>query len=273
MRNTGSDAEPTDLIRSVSRALRIIEEVSRSARPLPVKVIARRCELHLSTAYHLVRTLCYEGYLVRLPDGGYVAGSGVAERFHELMSSLRRPPKARAVLQHLADSTGHTAYLACLSAGRLVIVDLAEGARSPWLEDLQPGLEAAAHATAVGKALLTALPGRGRRSLLAEHGMRPFTANTVTERDQLEDELAALQPGDLVLERGQFRDQVCCAGVAVPGGERGSWWALGASARGLSLPRQLLAELQAAAADLSASAPPAAQFCNGISSVANDSRN
>jgi DNA-binding IclR family transcriptional regulator len=79
--STGSDAEPTDLIRSVSRALRIMEEVSRSSRPLPVKVIARRCELHLSTAYHLVRTLCYEGYLVRLPDGGYVPGSGVAERF------------------------------------------------------------------------------------------------------------------------------------------------------------------------------------------------
>ena len=33
------------------------------------------------------------------------------------------------------------------------------------------------------------------------------------------------------------------------------------------------AELRAAAADLSASAPPAAQFCNGISTVVNDSRN
>ncbi len=115
------------------------------------------------------------------------------------MGSLRRPPRFRAVLQHLADSTGHTAYLACISAGRLVIVDLAEGARSPWLEDLQPGLEAAAHATAVGKAQLTALPGRGRASLLAG--------------------------------------------------------------------------LQAAAADLSASTRPAAQFCSGISSAANESRN
>jgi DNA-binding IclR family transcriptional regulator len=57
-----------------------MEEVSRSPRPLPVKVVARRCQLRLSTAYHLVRTLCYEGYLVRLPDGRYVAGSGVAER-------------------------------------------------------------------------------------------------------------------------------------------------------------------------------------------------
>jgi len=50
-----------------------MEEVSQSPRPLPVKVIARRCQLHLSTAYHLVRTLHYEGYLERRPGGGYVA--------------------------------------------------------------------------------------------------------------------------------------------------------------------------------------------------------
>ncbi len=265
MADPGSSAEPTDLIRSVSRALRIIEEVSRSPHPLPVKVIARRCKLNLSTAYHLVRTLCYEGYLVRLPGGGYSAGSGVAERFHELMGSLGRPPRARAVLRHLADATGHTAYLAGISGRRLVIVDMAEGGRSPWLEELQPGLEAAAHATALGKALLTTLPGRDRRSLFTEHGMRPFTSNTTTEPAQLEAELARLGPGDLVMEYGQFRAEVCCAGVAVPGTEPGSWWALGTSARGLSLPGQLLAELQAAAADLGgAKRPPAGPHAAGL---------
>ena len=145
----------------------------------------------------------------------YVAGSEVAERFHELMNSMRRPPRARAVLQHLADATGHTAYLACISAGRLVVVDTAEGGRSPWLEDLQPGLETAAHATALGKALLATLPGRARNSLLAEHGMRPFTPNTVTEPAQIEAEVTRLRPGDLVTEYGQYRPEVCCAGVAI----------------------------------------------------------
>jgi DNA-binding IclR family transcriptional regulator len=244
------DAQPGDLIRSVSRALRIMEEVSRSSRPLPVKVIARRCQLHVSTAYHLVRTLCYEGYLVRLPSGDYAAGSGLAERFHELMNSLCRPPQARAVLRQLADTTQHSAYLACISGQRLVIVDLAEGDRSPWLEDLQPGLETAAHATAVGKALLGTLPRRDRRTLLAEHGMRPFTANTVTEPAQIETELAQLAPGEPVAEFGQFRPDVCCVGIAVPGAEPGTWWALGTAARGLDLPAALLGELQCAANDL-----------------------
>jgi DNA-binding IclR family transcriptional regulator len=248
--DAGHDGVPGDLIRSVSRALRIMEEVSRSDRPLPVKVIARRCQLHISTAYHLVRTLCYEGYLVRLPTGDYVAGPGLAERFHDLMNSLRRPPQARAVLRQLADTTRHSAYLACISGQRLVIVDLEEGDQSPWLEDLQPGLETAAHATAVGKALLGTLPRRDRRTLLAEHGMRPFTPNTVTEADQIETELAQLGPGQPVAEFGQFRTDVCCVSIAVPGAEPGTWWALGTAVRGLDMPAGLLGELQCAANDL-----------------------
>ena len=252
---TGHDGAPGDLIRSVSRALRIMEEVARSPRPLPVKVIARRCQLQLSTCYHLVRTLCYEGYLVRLPGGDYAAGPGVTERFHELMNALRRPPQARAVLRQLARTTRHTAYLACICGQQLMIVDLAEGDRSPWLEDLQPGLETAAHATALGKALLARLPGRDRESLLAAHGMRPFTRNTVTEPAAIETELARVRPADPVAEYGQFRDDVCCAGIAVPGAEPGAWWALGTSARGLDLPAPLLGELQCAAADLAGGRP------------------
>lgn len=227
-----------------------MEEVSRSDRPLPVKVIARRCKLHVSTAYHLVRTLCYEGYLVRLPSGDYVAGPGLAERFHDLMNSLRRPPQARAVLRQLAETTRHSAYLACISGQRLVVVDLEEGDQSPWLEDLQPGLETAAHATAVGKALLSTMPRRNRHKLLAEHGMRPFTRNTVTEAEQIETELAELGPGQPVAEFGQYRDNVCCASIAVPGDDPGTWWALGTTVRGLDMPAALLGELQCAANDL-----------------------
>ena len=247
-----SDAAPTDLIQSVSRALRILEEVARSPRPLPVKVIARRCRLNLSTAYHLTRTLCYEGYLVRQADGGYTIGFEVAARFHEVTGSLRRPPQARAVLQHLADVTGHTAYLASFSADRLLIIDLAEGGRSPWLEDLQVGLEAAAHATALGKALLATMDGPVRRRILAEQGMRSFTRNTPVDPGQVEHEL--VRPGDLVMEHGQFRDEVCCAGLAISSSSQDSWWALGASARGLSLPAPLLTELRLAATDLADSA-------------------
>jgi DNA-binding IclR family transcriptional regulator len=243
-------SRPTDLIQSVSRALRVIEQVTRADRPVPVKVIARQCALNLSTTYHLVRTLSYEGYLVRCPDGNYAAGPQLAERFHELAGTFGRPPSAGAVLCHLAEACQHTAYLAHVVADRMVVVDVAEGPRSPWLEDLQAGMEAAAHATALGKSLLATLPGAGVSRMLSAQGMRPFTSRTTTDIPAIQDELRGLRPGAVVIERGEFRDEVACASIATSAGGLEGWWAIGISTRGLDLPGAVLAELKLAAADL-----------------------
>jgi DNA-binding IclR family transcriptional regulator len=247
--------EPTDLIRSVSRALRILEEVAGAPSPIPVKVIARRCGLNLSTAYHLARTLCYEGYLVRQADGSYVVGPQLAERFHELVGSLRRPPSASTVLRHLAETCQHTAYLARITGDRMVIAEVAEGPRSPWLEDLQVGLDTAAHATALGKSLLTTLPRRRLRAVLSAQGLPAFTPNTPRTVDDVEGEVRRLRPGDLVIEVGQFRENVACASVTVPAeeaatGSGAGWWAVGVSARGEAVPDPVIAHLRRAATDL-----------------------
>ncbi|GAA4514057.1 IclR family transcriptional regulator C-terminal domain-containing protein [Nonomuraea ferruginea] len=242
--------EPSDLIRSVSRALRVLEEVSQSDRPLTVKVIARRCGLNLSTSYHLVRTLCYEGYLHRRPTGDYLLGPQVAERFHDMLDAFRRPPEAWAVLTHLAATTGHTAYLARLADSRLVVAGVAEGPASPYLEDLQTGLEAAPHATALGKALMLTLPREARRALLAETGMRRFTPATPVRPEELEAELGGMREDQVVEEHGQFREEVACAGVAVAGATADPRWALAISTRGLDIPPWVRRRLREAAADL-----------------------
>lgn len=71
-------ARPDDFVQSVSRALRVLEVVS--AEPgLPVKAIARRADLNISTTYHLARTMEYEGYLQRGADGCYRLGPRVNE--------------------------------------------------------------------------------------------------------------------------------------------------------------------------------------------------
>jgi DNA-binding IclR family transcriptional regulator len=67
----GRPVRPEDFVQSVGRALRVLEVVGATPG-LPVKTIARRCDLNISTTYHLVRTLAYEGYVERRSDGTYV---------------------------------------------------------------------------------------------------------------------------------------------------------------------------------------------------------
>lgn len=247
---------PSDLIQSVSRALRVLEEVGRYPQGVNPKRVAQRCELHLSTAYHLLRTLAYEGYLLRLPSGDYTLGLEIADRFRDLAAALTQPPRVEAVLRHLAAATGHTAYLARMLHGRVVIAQLAEGPASPHVEDLIPGFDEGAHATALGKALLATLDRDRRRDYLREVGLRPFTPRTVTDVEDLEAELVDLSRRGTFVEETQFRPGVSCVAALVATGDgEDRWWSIGFSARAEAFRaerRTLAHQLDAAARDLAA---------------------
>lgn len=246
---------PSDHIQSVSRALRILEVVGASPGGVTPKAVARRCQLRLPTVYHLMRTLSYEGYLSRLPSGDYVLGLEIADRFRDLMSALARPPKADAVLRRIAETTGRSAYLARFVGERVAIAHVAEAPHSPPLEDLIPGFDEGAHATALGKSLLSTLGRADRAVYLRAAGLRPFTPRTVVERDALDGELAAATDG-VFTEVGQYREGVACAAVLVATGHpEDPWWSLGVSAAVPAFARQapaLVDALRTAAGDLAA---------------------
>lgn len=244
---------PSDHVRSVSRALRLLEEIGDHPSGVSAKRLASRCGIKLPTVYHLLRTLHYEGYLERLPSGDYVLGLAIAERFRDLVSALAHPPPVPAVLRELAGTTGHSAYLARFVEGRVTITQVVEAPGSPPLEDLIVGFNDAAHATALGKALLSTLPTQARRSYLDEAGLRPFTSCTVTDTDTLEAEIAAYARRGVFSETEQYRSEVGCVAALVRRSDcDDGWWALGLSHGIERIPRvrQIVTPLQMAAADL-----------------------
>ncbi|WP_018217161.1 IclR family transcriptional regulator [Salinispora vitiensis] len=208
-------AEPSDLIRSVSRALRVLESVGRAPKGLTVKQIARRCELTVATTYHLVRTLAYEGYVIRREDGTYIVGLEIADRYRELVSAFRGPPTVGESLRRAVLDTGYSHFLGRFVGGQVAITAVTEGPRSPHLEDLVPGFDEGAHATALGKALLATLTTEQRLRYLRENGMRPFTTGTLTTTEAFETDLAAGERRGMQLELGQYRPGVACAAVLV----------------------------------------------------------
>jgi DNA-binding IclR family transcriptional regulator len=147
--------------------------------------------------------------------------------------------------------TGLSAYLGRLSASGMVVAEVVEGPGSPYLEDFEVGLEVAAHATALGKALLTAMPRASRVEYLRDQGLRPFTPRTVTDAEALEDWLRVVDPTRPVVEHGEFRDGVCCAAALVPRASADATaWAVVVSTRADDLPAQVGAELVRAAREL-----------------------
>jgi DNA-binding IclR family transcriptional regulator len=210
-------AEPSDLIRSVSRALRVMEAVGQSDRGLTVKQIARRCQLTVATTYHLVRTLAYEGYVIRRDDGTYMVGLEIADRFRELVVAFRGQTGVGEALRRAAAESGYTHLLGRFVGSRVAVTATAEGQRSPYVEDFVPGFDDAAHATAFGKTLLATLTPDQRARFLKETGTPSYTPHTLTSPEALDAEMAGGERRGMQMEINQFRIGVACASVLVIG--------------------------------------------------------
>lgn len=213
-RGRGNAPAPKDLVQSVRRAVQLMEIIG-SEPNLTVKQMARRLELNSTTAYHLIRTLVYEGYLIRDELGNYSMGPAVSDRFRDLSRALRGPDVVQHTLRRAVAESGYSHYLARFVGGRVTITAVAEGPYSPWLEDLVPGFDDAAHATAFGKALLAMVEPHRRERYLKEAGMRAFTEATITDPTLLEADLLAGRKRGMQIETGQYQAGLATGAVPV----------------------------------------------------------
>lgn len=198
------------LIASVQRALRLVDIVANSPRPLPTKAVAQKAGLTLGTTYNLVRTLLREQYLAAEPDG-LVLG----ERF-PAMSNVSSTgvflARVRDSLHDVAEGVGATAYLSRYQDGEVNLIDIVDAESSPRVE-LWVGLHSSAHATALGKQILAELSPDERHDYLSRHALEELTPYTIRDRRLLLRQLE--QPASAVRDEQEYAIGYTCLAVPV----------------------------------------------------------
>lgn len=196
------------LIASVQRALRLVDIVANSSRPVTAKALAHASGLTLGTTYNLIRTLVREGYLASEPDGLVLASRFLGLRDDASGVFVAR---VRESLNEVADGVGATAYLSRYTDGEVHLVDIVDAKASPRVE-LWVGLQSSAHATALGKQILAELSPEERRDYLSRHELDELTPYTISDRRLLLEQLDRAPTA--VLERQEYAIGFTC--VAVP---------------------------------------------------------
>ncbi|SNT08488.1 transcriptional regulator, IclR family [Actinomadura meyerae] len=228
----GESRKPT-LIASVQRALHLMEAVASHPGGAPAKQLAREARLPLATTYHLLRTLAHEGYATRLPDGVWVLGERVGT-LHGQSRAQQLLARLRPSLTALRDDLGAAAYFGMQVDDEIRLIDIADGPRTPRV-DLSIGFEDAAHATAIGKCVLSQLSEERRRDYLSRHPLVDLTPHTITEPALL---LRSLRtPGGLLLDREEYALGTGCAAVPVTDASGAVTGALAVSCRPARLGR------------------------------------
>ena len=207
----GPELLPAGHLRSVTKALQVIEVLAAAERGLSITEIAGRLGLGRSTTHRLLSTLVASGFACQEPDRCYRGGPTLAR----MRAQPVRPPLlrdvARPVLRWLAQATGESTHLAVMDGTSVIAIDHESGVR-PGDVDHAIGAPMPAHATAVGLALLAHHPTLADAVLAA--GLDRWTMLTDVDEATFRDKLdTGVRRGYAVNLRGWLERT---AGVAAP---------------------------------------------------------
>ncbi|MFD4693612.1 IclR family transcriptional regulator C-terminal domain-containing protein [Streptomyces sp. NBC_00683] len=241
--------EPKAPFHSVQYALRVLESVSTHGNGVTDAQISRETGLPVGHLSSLLLMLRREGYVEQVTDGAYIIGasltelgSGAATRRQALEAKLQQ------TLVQLRDSVGAAVYISRYVDGEIRVTQMADGPRTPAVNEWVD-FRSAAHASAIGKCLLTQLDQNGRRDHLSRHRIARLTSRTITSEKVLFSKLDS-QPATVpVLDLQEYAVGTVCAAVPLTAGSS-------AGCLALSLPIEDAHRLRSAAATLNRRAAP-----------------
>ncbi|MCU4975055.1 IclR family transcriptional regulator [Halobacteria archaeon AArc-m2/3/4] len=167
-----------------------------------VSELAEELEMAKGTIHKHLTTLRELGFVVKDEQGYRLSVSflelGVAVRARMPIYDISHEP-----LQKLAEATGKVASLVIKEHGYGVYISRVTEESTSDIE-IQEGERIPLHATASGKAILAYTPEEYRDQIL-EQNLQRFTKDTVTNRDDLYDELQRVYNNRIAHEHNEFR--------------------------------------------------------------------
>lgn len=203
------------MVKSADRTLDVFELFARERQPLSLSEIARGLKTPLSSSFNLVRALEERGFLYGV--GGSRRVYPTRKMFGITRTIAAAEPWIAQIepkLAALRDATRETTILGRRQDDRAIYLAVLEGPQnirySAEAGDLKP-----LHASAIGKALLSAAPIGERMEVVARLTLDARTNATITSRQELLDDLELSARRNHALTRGENVPDVMALAMAV----------------------------------------------------------
>nr|WP_320134066.1 IclR family transcriptional regulator [uncultured Holophaga sp.] len=207
-------------IRVIARAADILLALSNHPDGLSLREIAQLVRLPRSTVQRIVYSLEEANLVIAAsPTSGFRLGPTLT-----LLAEAVRPfdiaRMARPLILQLASETGETVDLSILTHGKAVVVDQISGVH-PLKAVSTTGSSLPLHGTAIGKALLAALPQRELEAIKPHLQLKALTRNTNLSWDKLMPELETVRETGLAFDHEEYMIGISSVATVLrgPGGE------------------------------------------------------
>ncbi len=201
-------------VRSVTRALDLLDLLASSDAGMGISELSEGARLNASTVHRLLATLKARGFVRQdTASKKYLLGPqsihlGAAARSH---FDIRK--EANGPLRELAENVQESTNLALLTGNEATYVAQMPANRAVQMFT-RMGVRVPLHCTGVGKAMLAHLPDSEARQILEDEPLQAFTANTITNRLKLHQELEGIRQRGFAVDNEEREIGVRC--VASP---------------------------------------------------------
>jgi DNA-binding IclR family transcriptional regulator len=209
----GDDAD-LSAVKTLKKALNILDAFAAAERPLTVAEVAIRAGVTRPTAHRLIQTLVGEGYLAQdSGDSRIMPGYSVLQLAASLLDTSQIRLESLPHLENLARVTGERVSLGILHRHQMLYL---AGVEKPSLPTIYSrfGKTSPAYCSAIGKSILAHLPEAELRDYLRHKQLIKHTETTLADEAALRAELAEVRRQGFALDREEYMAGTAC--VAAP---------------------------------------------------------
>lgn len=200
-------------VKSLSRAIRVLECFSLSEPELGVTEIARKLDMQKSTIYNILSTFQQHGYVIQDPKTSkYCLGFKILHLSYIVNQHLGLRELLLPYLHKIADAAREVCYFGILDQQEVLYIDAVYPTGQVQQRTIL-GERAPLYCTGLGKAMLAYLPQDQLDALLATE-MKSYTPYTLCKPDALRTNLEEIRLNGYAVDNMEHEFGVRC--VAVP---------------------------------------------------------
>ena len=204
----------TPPLSSIRKALQILQTFSADRSELGVTEISRLLGVHKSSISRIIATLASEGFLEKNPDNGrYRLGFKLLDLGNLVLGRYDLRNYAAPFMEELARRTREVIHLSILDKNQIVYLDK-KGEGQALTVGTKIGGRNPAHASSMGKVLLSGLPPHELKEALSMEPLAASTPFTITKVPALLIELEKVKRQGFALDNEESFPGIRC--VAAP---------------------------------------------------------
>jgi IclR family acetate operon transcriptional repressor len=196
---------------AIGKTVAVLEALAEEHR---LSEIARVTGLHTSTVHRILQELVGLGWAREDEDREYALGSRLLALAGRASDDSDLARAGRPALRALCDRTGYTVHFGVRHGDEAVYVDKLDGRRAYRMRS-RIGLSLPLHCTAIGKAILAALPDEEVRQIAERTGLPRRTPHTITSAGALQSHLATARARGWALDDEENELHTRCMAAVV----------------------------------------------------------